>query len=48
MDLRLSLSALQAVSKELSEPADPDCAVANATDCPINATQGISDALEGP
>ena len=32
MDLRLSLSALHAVSRELSEPADPDCAVAIETD----------------
>lgn len=48
IDFRLSLSALHAVSKEFSEPADPDCAVAIATDWPINATQGISDALAGP
>lgn len=48
MDLRLSLSALHAVSNELSEPTDPDCAEAIETDWPINATQGMSDALDGP
>ena len=48
MDLRLSLSALQAVSNEFSEPTDPDCAEAIETDCPIKATHGISDVLLGP
>lgn len=48
IDLRLSLSALQAVSNELSEPVDPDCVVAIETDWPIKATQGISDAFAGP
>lgn len=48
MDFRLSLSALQAVSKELSEPTDPDCADAMETDWPIKATHGISDVLRGP
>lgn len=45
MDLRLSLSALHAVSREFSEP---DCAEAIATDWPIRATHGMSDALDGP
>lgn len=48
IDLRLSLSARQAVSKELSGPTDPDCAEAIATDCPIKAIQEISDAFGGP
>lgn len=48
IDRRLSLSARQAVSSELSPPTDPDCAEAIATDCPIRATQGISDVLGGP
>jgi len=48
MDLRLSLSALHAVSNEFSEPADPDCAVAIETDWPINAIQGMSDVFAGP
>ena len=47
LDFRLSLSALHAVSKELSEPIDPD-AEAVATDWPVKATHGISDAPEGP
>lgn len=48
IDLRLSVSALHAVSNEFSEPADPDCAVAIETDWPIKATQGMSDVLAGP
>ena len=48
MDFRLSLSAFHAVSREFSEPTDPDCAEAIETDWPINATQGISDAFAGP
>ena len=46
MDLRLSVSARQAVSKEFSLP--PDCADAIETDWPISATHGISVVFGGP
>lgn len=48
IDFKLSLSALQAVSNELSEPTLPDCAEAMETDWPMRATHGISAALLGP
>ena len=48
IDLKLSLSALQAVSNEFSVPTDLPSAEAMDTDCPIKATQGISDAFGGP
>jgi hypothetical protein len=46
MDLRLSLSARQAVSKEFSPL--PDCADAIETDWPITATHGMSVVFGGP
>jgi hypothetical protein len=47
MDLRVSASARQAVSSELSDPTDPDWADAIETDCPIRATHSISAAARG-
>lgn len=48
IDFKLSLSARQAISNELSDPTFPDCAEAMETDCPIRATNGISAVLRGP
>lgn len=48
MDLRVSASACHAVSSEFSEPTDPDCADAIATDCPTRATHSMSGRFFGP
>jgi hypothetical protein len=48
MFFRLSASARQAVSREFSDPPDPDCADASATDCPIRATHSMSGRPFGP
>lgn len=48
IDFKLSVSARQAVSNELSGAPLPDCAEAKETDWPIKATHGISDVFGGP
>lgn len=48
IDFKLSVSARQAVSNELSDAPLPDCAEAIETDCPIKATHGISEVFGGP
>lgn len=48
IDFKLSVSARQAVSNELSDAPLPDCAEAIETDWPIRATHGISEVFGGP
>jgi len=43
-----SISALQAVSKESSILPEPEWAAAMEMDWPINATQGMSNVIDGP
>ena len=48
MDFKFSISALHAVSNELSAPREPEWAAAIDTDWPIKATHGTSDVIAGP